>query len=258
MGWGDACQRGLGRFWQFFREAHAAPRSRRVPAGRRRRGYGGHRTTEIQGLQGREPHGVDRSTLVDALDFDSRAYVFGIYLDERLVSTVRVHHVTPDHRSSTSGLIFHEEIEVFLDAGMVLIDPGRLAVHPEVLGDDLKALPYLTLRPVAMACEYFAADRCLTACRPRHAAFYKRIFGSATMVERRENLGVYNADGTLLVAQVRGQRPSILDRYPIFDSEPFERRLMFAGRDEVPFAPLTILPTARFAQLGQGRSFLRA
>ncbi len=197
------------------------------------------------------------STLIDALDFDSHAYVFGIYLDESLVSTVRVHRVTPDHRASTSGLIFGEEIDVFLDAGMVLIDPGRLAVDPEVLGDDLKAVPYLTLRPVAMACEYFSADRCLTACRPRHTAFYKRIFGSKTVVERRENLGVYNADGSLLVAQVRGQRPSILDRYPIFDSEPFERRLMFGGRHEVPFAPLTILPTARIAQMGQGRSFSR-
>lgn len=197
------------------------------------------------------------ATLIDGLDFDSQAYVFGIYLDERLVSTVRVHHVTPDHRASTSGIIFGAEINAFLDAGMVLIDPGRLAVDPDLLGDDLRALPYLTLRPVAMACEYFSADRCLTACRPRHTAFYKRIFQSETVVERRENLGIYNADGALLVAQVRGQRPSILDRYPIFDSEPFERRLMFAGR-EVPFAPLTILPTARIAQGGYGRMSSRA
>jgi len=54
---------------------------------------------------------------------------------------------------------------------------------------------------------------------------------------------------------VRGQRPSILDRYPVFDSEPFERRMMFADRSEVPFAPLTILPTARMAQTGYGRSY---
>ncbi len=195
------------------------------------------------------------STLIDDLDFDGHAYVFGIYLDENLVSTVRVHHVTPEHRASTSGLIFGPEIDVFLDAGMVLVDPGRLAVDPDVTGDEMRALPYLTLRPVAMACEYFTADRCLTACRPRHAAFYKRIFASETVVAKRENLGVYNADGALLVAQVRGQRPSILDRYPIFDSEQFERRLMFADRQDVPFAPLTILPTARIAQNGSGRSY---
>ncbi|MCA1405969.1 hypothetical protein I6F26_20190 [Ensifer sp. IC3342] len=198
------------------------------------------------------------STLIDDLDFDSHAYVFGIYLDENLVSTVRVHHVTPDHRASTSGIIFGPEIDTFLDAGMVLIDPGRLAVDPEVIGDEMRALPYLTLRPVAMACEYFSADRCLTACRPRHTAFYKRIFASETVVACRENLGVYNADGALLVARVRGQRPSILDRYPIFDSEPFERRMMFADRNEVPFAPLTILPTARIAQGSSGRAYSRA
>lgn len=81
------------------------------------------------------------STLIDRLDDDSHAYVFGIYLDERLVSTVRVHHVTPDHRVSTSGLIFGEEIDVFLDAGMVLIDPGRLAVDPEVLATISRPCP---------------------------------------------------------------------------------------------------------------------
>lgn len=62
------------------------------------------------------------------------------------MSTVRVHHVTPDHRASTSGIIFGAEINAFLDAGTVLIDPGRLAVDPDLLGDDLRALPYLTLR----------------------------------------------------------------------------------------------------------------
>src|SRR6218665_2928505 len=46
------------------------------------------------------------STLIDDIDFDSHAHVFGIYFEERLISTVRVHHVTPQHRVSSSGSVF--------------------------------------------------------------------------------------------------------------------------------------------------------
>lgn len=145
------------------------------------------------------------------------------------MSTVRVHHVTPDHRASTSGIIFGAEINAFLDAGTVLIDPGRLAVDPDLLGDDLRALPYLTLRRHGLR---IFLRRPLPDCVPY--ASHGLLQADLPIGNRRgaaENLGIYNADGAFLVAQVRGQRTSILDHYPIFDSEPFERRLMFAGRE---------------------------
>ncbi|MDO9415233.1 N-acyl amino acid synthase FeeM domain-containing protein [Pararhizobium sp.] len=196
------------------------------------------------------------STLVDRLDFDSHAFVFGIYLDERLISTVRVHHVTPDHRASTAGAIFAPEVASFLDAGMTLVDPGRFAADPELDGEEGSAIPYLTLRVAAMASEHFDVDRCLTACRPRHAAFYKRVFAAETIVREKKNLGVYNADGALLVARVREIRPWLYQRYPVFDSKPFERRMMFGGAPSLPFMPLTIRPTARLAQVTHRREAL--
>ena len=198
------------------------------------------------------------STLIDRLDFDSHAYVFGIYLDERLISTVRVHYVTPEHRASTAGAIFAEEVERFLDAGLTLVDPGRFAADPDLDGDETSAIPYLTLRVAAMASEHFDVDRCLTACRPRHAAFYKRVFAAETIVREKKNLGVYNADGALLVARVREIRPWLYRRYPVFDSQPFERRMMFGNEPSVPFRPLTILPTARLAMLNNHRDAFQA
>lgn len=192
---------------------------------------------------------VSGSQLIDDVDFDSQAYVFGIYYRERLISTVRVHHVTPEHRVSSSATIFRKEIHAFLDAGMSLIDPVRLAADPQVVRE-MPAIPYLTLRVATMASEHFDVDRCLSLVKPQHAAFYKRVFDADTIVEPQKNCGDYKIDLTLLAARVREIRPWLYKRFPFFDSEPFERRMMFGDRRVKP-TPLTILPTARLAMAAQ-------
>ena len=73
------------------------------------------------------------------------------------------------------GKVFPDELNAFLDAGMTLIDPVRLAADPEIWSE-MPAIPYLTLRLATMATDYFQADRCLQMVKPAHAAFYKRVF----------------------------------------------------------------------------------
>ena len=46
-------------------------------------------------------------------DIDSHAYVSGVYYEEQLISTIRIHHVTPAHRVGVSHSVFPE----VLDAG---------------------------------------------------------------------------------------------------------------------------------------------
>lgn len=196
------------------------------------------------------------STLIDDIDFDSHAYVFGIYYEERLISTIRVHHVTPQHRISSSGSVFGAEIDSFLDAGMSLIDPVRLAADPEVLRE-MPAIPYLTLRVATMASEHFDVDRCLSLVKPQHAAFYKRVFDADTVVTPQSNCGNYNIDLTLLAARVRDIRPWLYKRFPFFNSEGFERRMMFESAETMPFTPLTIRPTARLALSAHARNSAR-
>ncbi|WP_438751806.1 N-acyl amino acid synthase FeeM domain-containing protein [Pararhizobium sp. O133] len=191
--------------------------------------------------------------LIDDIDFDSHAYVFGIYFEERLISTVRVHHVTPDHRVSSSGSVFGAEIGSLLDSGMSLIDPVRLAADPEIL-KEMPAIPYLTLRVATMASEHFDVDRCLSLVKPQHAAFYKRVFDAETIVTPQKNCGSYKIDLTLLAARVREIRPWLYTRFPFFDSEAFERRMMFGGAGPAYHSPLTVLPTARLALTTQSRS----
>lgn len=197
---------------------------------------------------------VSASSMLEEVDFDPQAYVFGVYYYEELVSTLRVHHVTPDHRVCQSSGIFPEAVDAFLDAGMTLIDPARFAADPDVVGE-LPSISYLTLRPSIMGAIYFDTDRVLQHIRPAHAAFYRRVFDADTVVAPTMT-ETYGFELTLLASRPRDVRPKLMRRYPFFDSQPYERRLMFDRRPLGGVPPLTILPTARSAHTEAARSLL--
>lgn len=197
---------------------------------------------------------VSAVNMLDEVDFDPQAYVFGIYYYEELISTLRIHHVTPDHRVCQSSGIFPEAVNAFLDAGMSLIDPARFAADPDVVGE-LPAISYLTLRPSIMAAIHFDADRVLQHIRPAHAAFYRRVF-RAEVVVAPTMTDTYGFELTLLASRPREVRPKLMERFPFFDSQPYERRLMFDRSPQSGMPPLTILPTARSAQASALRSIL--
>lgn len=190
--------------------------------------------------------GEETPLLIDEADFDSQAYVFDVYHEERLISTVRLHHVTPDHRVTSSGKVFPDEIKAFLDAGMSLIDPVRLAADPEIWSE-MPAIPYLTLRLATMAADYFDADRVLQMVKPAHAAFYRRVFDGDFVASPKSNQGKFIIDLMLMATRCKDVRSSLYKRFPFFQSEAFERRLLFARGEEMPFSPLTVRPTARLA-----------
>jgi hypothetical protein len=194
--------------------------------------------------------------LIDAVDFDDHAYIFGVYFDERLISTVRIHHVTPEHRVSITRDMYPKEIDAFLDSGMTLIDPVRFAADPDIIGE-MPALPYLTLRIASMAADYFDADRVLQLVSPQHAPFYKRVFSADTVVPAQNGVGKYNIPLTLMATRTRETRAALYERFPFFVSEPYERRMMFLRSESMGSTPLTILPTARFAAANRA-SALRA
>lgn len=189
-------------------------------------------------------------SMIDDADFDPHAYVFGIYYFEELVSTIRLHHVSPEHPLSQSAQVFPDIMEAYLDAGLRLIDPARFAVDP-AFAAELSVLPYITLRSSIVAAAYFKADRVLQPVRPSHAAFYKRVFYAETVVERRMT-EIYGRELTLMATNTHTTGEKLLKRYPFFDSGVHERRLMF-GREEahLPTAPLTILPSARLVAAGK-------
>lgn len=190
------------------------------------------------------------SSMIDDADFDPHAYVFGIYYFEELVSTIRLHHVTPDHPLSQSSQVFPDVMDAYLRAGLTLIDPARFATDP-AFASELSVLPYITLRPSIVAAAYFKADRVLQPVRPAHAAFYKRVFYAETVVDRRMT-EIYGRELTLMATNTHTTGTKLLKRYPFFDSGVYERRMMFGrGEGQMPSVPLTILPSARLVAAGK-------
>ena len=159
---------------------------------------------------------------------------------------MRIHHVTPEHPVNSSGSIFSDAMGQFLDAGMSLVDPARLAADPDALRE-LRGMHLLTIRLALLATEFFDADRCLSMVVPQHAAFYRRLIESRVVAEPTADTGSYNVSATLLASDYRDARQRVHRRFPFFRAQPHEMRMLFGDLTSFPSAPLTILPTARYA-----------
>lgn len=169
--------------------------------------------------------------LVDEVDFDDNAYVFGVYYRGTLASTVRLHHVTPDHRVTTTFSIFPNELNAWLDNGKTLIDPVRFAADPEVM-KDVPALPFVTLRLAVAASLFFKADYVIQLSTPQHAAFYRRVFLGKQVADPIIG-GKFNIPLGLQATDAHESYRKIGARYPFFLSTEQERSALFdrsAGR----------------------------
>ncbi|HHG91250.1 MAG TPA: hypothetical protein ENJ90_12360 [Devosia sp.] len=186
-----------------------------------------------------------QSVVFDEHDLAPNVYCFGVYIKDELVSSIRFHHVRPTQRTSPSRTVFPKTLGGMLDKGVTYIDPSRFtADHEATLA--YPALPYLTLRIVAMASEYFKVDYCVSSVRTEHAAFYVRVFGS----KRLPGVGYYKDiefPMHLYAARVASIRDRVARRYPFFMSTAKERKRLFeAGSSRDAFE--RVAPTARQAQ----------
>jgi N-acyl amino acid synthase FeeM len=173
-------------------------------------------------------------SLRDQFDYAPNAYCYGVRIDEQMVSSVRFQLVTPEQRSSLSRTIWPDVLDPILDAGDSFIDPSRLtADHDASLA--FPALPFLTLRIITMAMEYFDPRYCLHAVTPGHGSFYERIFGSEPRGEPRSYGGLKSpVTVALYLVESETARRSASERFPIFLSTPEEREALFGGSgDEV-------------------------
>lgn len=185
---------------------------------------------------------LDGQPLIDEVDFDSHAYVFGVYHEGILASTVRLHHVTPDHRVTTTFSIFPDELNAWLDDGKSLIDPVRLAANPEIM-KEVPSLPYITLRLAIMAARHLGADYVIQLSTPQHAAFYKRVF-LAREVAAPIIGGSFNIPLGLHATSSTDTDIAIHTRFPFFHSTLEERSALF-DRPRGRCLSRAVKPTAR-------------
>lgn len=185
--------------------------------------------------------------VTDEFDDLPNCHRFGVYVDGHLVSTIRLHVVTPAMPESPSTSVYPDILLPRLAAGERFIDPSRFAAHPE-WSRLYPQLPYLTLRLAGMACFHFDAPYCISMIREDHAAFYKRVYKSRPIGDARPYGGVINCSALLYQADVLAIQADTFARFPFFWSSRLEQRLLFGRPRKGDPAPLTVLPTARYGR----------
>lgn len=178
----------------------------------------------------------------DAYDAAANCHCFGIYIDDKLVSSLRLHFATPEQRTSPSLGIWPDVLGGILDRGDTFLDPSRFTADRDA-SLAFPALPYLTLRIGVMASKYFQASYCLSSVRPEHAPFYRRVFGSKQLAGEGF-WGELSFPVCLYATYWPETYAGVVDRYPFFLSTPEERESLF-GNGSRPIR--AIAPTARQA-----------
>lgn len=180
----------------------------------------------------------------DKFDEMPNSFVFGIYYEGELVSTLRLHHVTQRYPNSPSTDVFGDVLARRIEAGETFIDPSRFAADTEWSGA-LRVLPYITLRLAVLASKHFNPTYCLTAVKEDHASFYKRIFRSEQATAPRTYPGLI-VPVHLYQSKCSDNMENTIERFPFFRSTAFERRMLFVRPVRGEIGPLTVLPTAKY------------
>jgi hypothetical protein len=166
----------------------------------------------------------------DHFDDAPNAWIFGVYVDGELCSSIRLNVLTSECRISGSTEHFGDVLHPRLDQGEVFIDPLRFAADPEK-ARRFPELPYLTVRLAYMACEHFNADTGLALVRAEHQAFYRRVFMHEVIAEPRSFPG-FLPKVALMASDFRARHEQVLARFPIMRSSAFEQRKLFIRRGE--------------------------
>ena len=169
--------------------------------------------------------------LSDRFDDLDNAFIFGVFVDGRLVSSIRLHVSSSAYPELPALGVFSDILGPEIEAGRTIIDPTRFVVdhgaakvYPE--------LPYVTTRIGLMAGEHFGADAILATVRTEHQAFYRRVFGHEVLADARPYPTLVKPL-SLMRLDYFAMKERVHQRYPFFRSTAFERRMLFGGAGAV-------------------------
>lgn len=176
--------------------------------------------------------------LTDRFDEAPNSWTFAVYFDGELASSLRISVASPAMPSTPSTGVFPDILDPLLAQGKVIVDPTRFVADPD-RARKMPELPYFTLRLAYVACEYFNADLGTAAVRAEHQAFYRRVFMHEVMSEPRFYPQL-DKPFSLMAVDFKALRSKVFQRYPIFRSTLFERRMLFTRPAERRPAVITL------------------
>lgn len=163
--------------------------------------------------------------LRDRFDDLPNSWIFGIYMDGELASSLRISVATPDNPETPAVDAFGDLLQPELALGKVIVDPNRFVADPDNR-TKYPELPYMTVRLGYVACGYFNADIGTATVRAEHRAFYRRVFMQKSLCEPRPYPTLVKPL-CLMAADYRTVREPIFTRYPHFRSSEAEQRALF-------------------------------
>jgi N-acyl-L-homoserine lactone synthetase len=174
----------------------------------------------------------------DVYDETANAYLFGLYIDDKLASSIRIHVASKECPACLSLQAFPDILQPEIDAGKIIIDPTRF-VSDEHLSRLHRGLPYATLRLSMVAAEHFHADLVLAAVRVEHQAFYRRAFNQQVICEPRPYPNLIKPL-SLMAIQYPTAVHGLWRQYPFIPSTLSERQKLFeraSGAADRPSPP---------------------
>ena len=174
--------------------------------------------------------------ITDKFDDMPNSWIFGVYLDGRLASSIRLSISSPEYSMCPSVDVFGDYLQQEVDQGKVMVDPTRFVADPDFAGQ-FPELPYITLRLCFVACSYFNADLGLATVRAEHRSFYKRLFNHQPLSPPRIYPGLTKPI-CLMAVDFPASREKVFARYPYLRSSYFERRMLFERKN--PFLTPTL------------------
>jgi len=184
--------------------------------------------------------------LTDRFDNAPNSWIFGVYVDGTLASSLRINVASPDNPDTPAVDAFGDLLLPRLAEGKIIVDPNRFVADP-LRENRIPELPYMTLRLAYVACAHFHADIGTATVRKEHQAFYRRVFMHTPLCAPRAYPTLIKPLG-LMAVNFPEMREKVFQRYPFFRSSFFERRVLFERHTEQPLAPALTLPDFPFVR----------
>src|SRR5262245_13814088 len=161
----------------------------------------------------------------DPLDDTDNAWIFGIYIDGELASSIRLHVANRQHPVLPALNVFSDLLSPEIAVGKTIVDPTRF-VTDRAASRRYPELCYVTTRLAVLASEYFDAHLLLATVRAEHQAFYRRVFGHRLVCEPRHYPSLTKPI-SLMALDYQLARERLVRGQPFFRSTVFERRMLF-------------------------------
>ncbi|NTF17751.1 hypothetical protein G6L37_05010 [Agrobacterium rubi] len=168
----------------------------------------------------------------DKYDNEKNAEIFGLYIENRIASSLRLHRVSAETPQTPSAMYFPEFFATRLAQGDSFLEPTRF-VASEEFARRFPALHFMTMRVCFMATVHYNVPFIMCSVRAEHGSYYRRYFGMEAEVVGK-TVPTISVPADLYVGKVAEKMPKVERRLPFMASTPEERHALFEDSFEEP------------------------